>query len=76
LKKRLIQYVGQKLSCLQATDRKETAHGDGALPLRQVRLEGRYGWCVTPGVAHTLDLIDKKWPAYAGVPTITQQAAG
>jgi len=40
LKKRLIQYVAQKLSCLQATDGKETAHGDGALPLRQVRLEG------------------------------------
>jgi hypothetical protein len=40
LKKRLIQYVAQKLSRLQATDGKETAYGDGALPLRQARLEG------------------------------------
>jgi hypothetical protein len=32
--------VAQKLSRVPATDGEETSHGDGALSLRQVRLEG------------------------------------
>jgi hypothetical protein len=32
--------VAQELSRLPATDVKETSHRDGALPLRQVHLEG------------------------------------
>src|SRR5712664_2078593 len=39
-RKRLYQYVAQKLSRLPATDGKEKSHGDGSLPLRKVRLEG------------------------------------
>ena len=34
------KYVAQKVSCLSAAHVKETSHGDGSLPLRQVRLEG------------------------------------
>jgi len=33
-------YVAKKLSGVQATDGKERTHGDVALPVRQVRLEG------------------------------------
>jgi len=40
LRKRLVQYVAQKLSRVPAADGKETSRGDGSLPLRQIRLEG------------------------------------
>jgi len=40
VEERLIQHVAQKLSRLSATAGKETSHRDGALPVRQVRLEG------------------------------------
>jgi hypothetical protein len=36
-------YVAKKLSGVQATAGKERTHGDVALPVRQVRLEGLDG---------------------------------
>jgi len=35
-----IRNVAKKLSCLPASTGKEKPHGDGPLPLREVRLEG------------------------------------
>jgi hypothetical protein len=46
LKKRLVRYVAQELSRLPATHGKETSHGNGSLPLWEVRLEGVA--CQTP----------------------------
>jgi hypothetical protein len=40
LRERLVLYVAQELSRLPATDGKEKSHGNGSLPLREVRLEG------------------------------------
>ncbi len=44
-------HAAQELSRLPATDGKERSHGDGFLPLREVRLEGLGDLIQLPGGA-------------------------